>query len=109
MALFENNYRDGDFATIESRLSITEVREKMHSVCMDLQDVCKANRTSAAGGCLLWIYENTPCSMCRLYAVEMLVDMHLLPERLKEECLHDCSEDIRNLVSRINDKSGFMA
>lgn len=99
IALFENNFREGDFAYIASRLTVTQDREDMHSACSDLLDVCEKNKAPDALGCLVWIYENTPCSACRSYAVNGLIALNILPDFIKEECRYDCNDETRDAVA----------
>lgn len=50
----------------------------------------------------MWIYENSLCSCCRRDAVEILIGRGAFPSELRQECLHDCNMDIRELFMNPN-------
>ena len=47
-----------------------------------------------------WIYEQSPCSQCRLHAVEHLVSDATMPSGWVDECRWDSSAEIRACVAR---------
>lgn len=47
----------------------------------------------------LWIYEYSPCRICRLHVVEAMVKRSVLPEWVAAECRSDANEAIRQLVA----------
>jgi hypothetical protein len=46
-----------------------------------------------------WIYEHSPCSMCRASAVDWMVEHGIVPEYIREEAPYDAEPDIREAVS----------
>jgi hypothetical protein len=98
--LFTNNFQTGDYDVLFSHLRVMENRDKMHWICADIRDVCKANKSPDALACLLFAYENTHCSHCRGWVVELLLELNILPEEVKQECRYDCSPDTRAEVGK---------
>lgn len=98
--LLINNYRSGDFQLVESVLTVCEERAFNHAVGCDLIDLTQAQKSLELVNCLLWVYQNTPCTYCRREAVEILIELKQMPEALLKECLHDCSSEIRNLAAK---------
>jgi hypothetical protein len=98
LELFKHNFCAGDFDYIAARLTILSDNDIAHSACSDLLNVCETNKSPEALGCLVWIYENTPCSACRGYAVNALITLNILPSELAEECKYDCNEETREEV-----------
>jgi hypothetical protein len=52
-----------------------------------------------------WIYEHSPCSQCRLHAVEHMVSDGTMPSGWIEECRWDSNEEITRFVSLNGDDS----
>lgn len=44
------------------------------------------------------LYEKGTCSFCREYVVKRLIELNLLSEPMRLECLHDSSDEIRELA-----------
>jgi hypothetical protein len=98
IGLFEKNYQPGDYALIESALFTPEDRDVLHRIAHAILDLGEANPLSELANCLLWVYEQTPCTNCRENAVKCLIKLDCLPDSVREECRWDCSDDIRELV-----------
>ena len=98
--LFESRFESSDALVIERALNAgiidtTEAHILGSAVC----DIADAQPAPELVGCLLWVYRTTPCSNCRERAVSHLIDRRAAPDWLIEECVFDCAEDIRKLVS----------
>lgn len=100
--LLINNYITGNYKLIEPFLLISQDIHFRHDIGMDLIKIIDTQKTSELQNCALWVYENTPCAYCRQKIVEILIDLKLAPKSLLEECLNDCSSDIRELASKNN-------
>ncbi|MFI5385722.1 MAG: hypothetical protein ACHQ50_06335 [Fimbriimonadales bacterium] len=48
----------------------------------------------------IWVYETTPCSLCREGAVKRLIESGRAPEELLRECLLDCDDYTRELATK---------
>ena len=105
IGLFKVNYRSGDHRLLEALLPRLSEHEDVHWICMDILDVFGANQLPELAACLQWVYQTTPCSICRHRAVEALLEQNLLPSELLEECRYDCSEAIRQLAQASHDEA----
>lgn len=47
---------------------------------------------------LEWVIENTPCSLCRVHAMERLAKAGRLSDRYRQEAIFDSEEDVRALA-----------
>ncbi|MEW5858458.1 MAG: hypothetical protein AB1861_13925 [Cyanobacteriota bacterium] len=96
--LFIKNYQPRDCQLIESVLYASENPNMFHALGCDLVNLAKAQGSPELASCCLWVYENTPCSICRKRIVEALLELDQATESLVLECLWDCSQDIRALA-----------
>jgi len=96
--LLEKNYEVGDHELIESLTSLVPVGDHLHSFTMGVLDIYEANETQDAIRLLLFVYEHTPCSLCRERSVKQLLKQDALPDWVRNECPYDASEDVRELV-----------
>lgn len=95
--LFIKNYEPGDRHLIESVLYISENPHLWHAIGFDLVALAEAQGDPELASCL-WVYEHTPCSLCRESAVKALLERNRAPKTLLLECLWDCSKDIRAMA-----------
>jgi hypothetical protein len=97
--LLRNNFAEGDFEYIIERLHANADPDEVHRCGMDVLSICGAHERAEAADCLIWVYENTPCALCRNDAVRKLIEIDRLPRVLAEECLSDCEEETRKDVA----------
>jgi len=64
-------------------------------------DICKERASPSIAGLAEWTYKNTPCSVCRLQAVEQLLAISKLPPAWAKECCFDASRDLQALSGKI--------
>jgi len=95
VGLFVHNYRPGDHSLIEAALPQNEDIHALHSIGHDVRALAEAQGDPELAGCLLWMYEHTPCSLCRRNAVKLLIERERAPEPLLEECVWDADGDTR--------------
>lgn len=98
LRLYTKNYEPEDYQLIESVLTLSEDVDLIHAIAYDLIRFVNAQDDPQLANFLLWAYERTPCAICRKYAVEDLLKRKQAPEILLQECLWDCSEEIRDLA-----------
>lgn len=98
--LFINNYQTGDSKYIEPLLNHIKDQDVSHGVCMDLIKLFEKHQSKECINMMLWAYENTPCTHCRNWAVQQLIENDCLPEAYLNECLYDCVEDTRELAKK---------
>jgi hypothetical protein len=100
--LLAKNYRTGDAHLIERVLMTPPDREELHSLVSDLAEVIRANPVSELSRTMLFVYEESPCSLCRHEAVKALRHCASAPSWLLEEGRHDASDEIRELTAKPN-------
>lgn len=102
LGLLKRNYRAGDHRLIESSLAECEDPDEAHDICWGLRDVFdQAGRTEGTG-CMLFGYEQTPCSNCRQVFFAWLTDRGEAPAEVTAECRFDANPDIRSLAESTN-------
>ena len=89
---------EGDFLRIEESLRVTQDIHSLHSIGMGLRYLLKTHCVPESIGCLMFLYENDPCSLCRGEFVENLITLKSIPEWMRDECLLDSDPETRKLV-----------
>jgi hypothetical protein len=69
-----------------------------HDIGAGILDIAAAQPQPELSGCLVWVYENTPCAICRERSVRSLLERERASDGLLLECVWDCSEAIRTLA-----------
>ena len=98
IALLVNNFEAGDFAFCARHLKLRDDPDEVHNLVGELLDLCEANPDSDALDCLLYVYEFSPCSICRGRAVKALMDKSTAPDWVQAEAAFDANPEIRTLV-----------
>lgn len=96
--LFTASYEPGDHRALEAALPAEGSVDHLHGLSQDLLQVTQVQKSPELAGCLRWVYEHTPCSLCREEAVRELIEREQAPEDLLRECLHDVSGDTRRMA-----------
>ena len=99
VALLVNNFKAGDFARCAEHLKRLDDADKAHYLVGELLDLCEAHPGADALDCLLYVYEQSPCSNCRGRAVKALTDTNTAPAWVLAESAFDADPDTRALVS----------
>jgi hypothetical protein len=110
LALFAHNASPGDGALVAKLLATGSAGSDADAVHARVGHVL-AGRPEHLGvaewrGPLEWVYEASPCSLCRGDAVEHLVPAGLLDVARTAEARFDCREEIRALVGGTADAHG---
>ncbi len=100
LGLLIENYQPGDHQLIEPVLPEIPDAGLVHGMGFDILNIAEKNPLPELARCLLWLYEHTPCSNCRAHSVENLIELNQLPNEVRQECLSDCSERIRELAEK---------
>lgn len=74
--------------------------DEAHGVVGPLEDLVKDNGNLNDLRLPLWIYENSPCRICRFHAVEIMAERSILPRWIAEECLSDAYDDTRAIAAK---------
>jgi len=100
LEIFEKNFSDDDAKLITDAILISKLdkEEDIHHIGLHVTGLAEKNKTDKLKEVLILVYENTPCSNCRASAVETLCEIKALPSEIKDECLYDGSEEIRDLA-----------
>jgi hypothetical protein len=97
--LFNNNYAPKDVDLIVQALTrLQPSADDAHSLGLSIIELAEKYEDRRLEKAVLWAYENTPCSFCRLKAVQWLDRFQMLPEALRFECKYDAEDDIRAYV-----------
>lgn len=96
--LLVNNFEDEDWQRLETLTSQELDRETMHDVGWGFTDIFRRHPVREAIPTLLNLYEYDPCSQCRERFVECLHRLQALPDWMREECLYDANDDLRNQI-----------
>lgn len=99
LSLLERSFVTGQFGQVRSLLPVAADDDAAHRIVLDIIGICGPQLDSEAAGCLLWVYERSPCSFCRQSAVNDLIKLGRLPETLATECLDDCMSEVREAVA----------
>jgi hypothetical protein len=105
------NFQAGDAALILAALErLTINDDDAHAIASSVEEVCIENNSPNVMPLLEWIYHTNPCTICRRKAVELLLESESLSKVIAEECLHDASSRMRELVlarrKQANEKDG---
>ncbi len=98
VALLERDYQHEDGRLLESVLDVPQNEEEAHSLGSDLLRVAGERGGAELTACLLWVYERTPCTLCRQKSVQALIKWETAPKSLLAECHWDCDAETRTLA-----------
>jgi hypothetical protein len=98
VALFINNYRQGDEQRILEAMEFPDDACELHWLLMDVIEVLEKNPEADCSHLGVIAYASTPCAHCRCSAARLLHQQQAAPEWLKEECRHDSGKECRKLV-----------
>lgn len=96
--LLIENYQRGDFHIFETVLARITDLDAFHAFGIGILSVFAKHPTVEASGALNLLYERGACSHCREDCVAALLQLDALPGWMRDECRHDSSPDIRELV-----------
>lgn len=99
LALLINNYQPADEVLIMSALNhIAPDDDNAHRLGSSILGIIKSKDAPAFVEMVRWMYETTPCTICRHSAVEWLVNNGGMSPAIIAECLYDAEEDIQRLA-----------
>lgn len=93
-------YVDNPFFNLILQRLPTSDDDTAHDIGSDLLDVANDCPQLSTPALLNWIYEHTPCSICRSSAVHRLHERGLLTEQQLEECRNDADSSTRELGNK---------
>ena len=71
-----------------------------HHIVHSILDVAETENNAMPDEYLLWIYNNSMCSCCREYALDVLESRGSITFEMLMECKMDCNENIREMAKR---------
>lgn len=95
VTLLVNNFEAGDFSMCERSLAGIDDPYEAHDLVGELLDLCEAHPGDEALGCLLYVYELSPCSTCRKHAVMAMIETNTAPAWVLAESAFDAEPEIR--------------
>jgi len=99
VALLNKNFEPGDHEIVLGWFEAEQDIEIRHSFGTDLQEFWKQHPDEGSEVRMLKsLYENSPCSHCREFALERLIELNALTKEMRAECAYDANNDIRDLV-----------
>ncbi len=96
------SWTDGDIQGLSHHLTKfgALTRGELHRLCMELLTMCKEWNPDERIDMLTWVYEQSPCSMCRGGATRRLVDDQTLPAVYWQELEFDAESGNRDLFAK---------
>ena len=73
-------------------------QDDLHGLVIDLKKLAEGMPINKREPFLVWVYEHSPCSMCRGFAVEIMVNDQTLPKIYSQELPFDADSYARQLV-----------
>lgn len=105
LELLERNYIAGQYDQVRGLLPIAADDDAVHGIALDIISIGRSHLDVEAVDCLLWVYEESPCSFCRWSAVEDLIKLDRLPAQVATECLDDAMGETREAVAGLAGRS----
>lgn len=99
VAMLVENYEEGDWTYCLRYLKPSHDDVQTHQLVMALLDLFEAHSSPEAVDGLIYVYEASPCSICRSRAVRLMHHNHTLPQWMHAECAFDADADTRALVN----------
>ncbi|MBI3760018.1 MAG: hypothetical protein HY269_09765 [Deltaproteobacteria bacterium] len=99
LKLLQRNWRVDDETRILAALRPGQSARATHSLVIDLLTLVEAKPFKGCLKAMFFIYEESPCSLCRTHVIEHLLRAGVAPEWLIEEVRHDGQEQIREKLS----------
>lgn len=102
--LLIRNYQPQDEQLILSVLApLAPDQDEAHSLGSSLLNICDENAACTSLEMLKWVYDFTPCTICRYAAVKQMAGMGRVPSDIIAECLDDADEDLRDLAQELGE------
>lgn len=98
LALLHCNFLPQDLALLEPLFAAGGDRDTVHARTSDVINLLECEPRARTEKGLMFVYEATPCGICRSMAVRLMVAEHLAPAWLLAECRHDSYFGVRELV-----------
>ncbi|SEG75585.1 hypothetical protein [Paenibacillus sp. UNC499MF] len=97
LELFTLNYEENDLPLLESIAFKKHNKHSFHNMELDMVNIFENHPTASCQKIMIELYKKGFCSLCRRWAVEIMLANHMLPAALRDEIQYDCNPDIREL------------
>ncbi len=99
IAMLAQNWKSGDHDVVLRWFENEPDRGTRHTMQMALRHFWDRHPEPATEPRMLHsLYENGPCSFCREFVVQRLIDLNALSAPLRAECAYDANDEICKLV-----------
>ena len=94
------SFRPGDEAAVAAALPGVEGYDSydLHDVVLDVVNLLREHPNSAWQYHAEWVYEHSPCSMCRGTAVDWMSTNGSVPQAIREEAAYDAESVVRKVA-----------
>ena len=92
--------KDMERLAVRFALELPDDDCELHWLLMDVIKVLEKNPEADCSRLGVISYASTPCENCRFDAARLLLDQHVAPDWLVDECRYDSGEEGRALVDR---------
>ena len=100
ISMLARNWEPGDHAIALGWFEQERDRDVRHWTGMGLRKFWESHPEPATEPRMLCsLYEKGPCSCCREFVVDRLIELKALSEPMRAECAHDANDEIRKLVA----------
>jgi hypothetical protein len=99
ISLLINNFQPGDFAMIAGYLDVIADEDEIHRIIGQILDLYDGHPSFESINCLFFVYEHSPCSLCRFRAFKALLECCVAPVWIIEEAISDVDPKTRTLAS----------
>jgi hypothetical protein len=101
ISMLSQNWKPGDHEIALRWFEEEEDRDARHRLGIDLRNFWERHPDPATEvNMLLTLYEKGPCSRCREFVLDRLIELGALPDAIRAECTEDANEDIRKLMAK---------
>lgn len=95
VTLLRKQLSPGDDELILARLQSLSLSDfEMHRFSCEVVDICAEGDRGAAATLSTWVYETTPCSVCRKQSVDRLLELGRVDAGVANECAFDANPKI---------------
>jgi hypothetical protein len=95
LELLKSSYLPGDHTVIRAALFLAEDVDDLHGLVSGLVDLCSCAREPDTIDLMMFVYEYSPCGICRARVVDTMRDLKILPDWVAVECQFDAMESLR--------------
>jgi hypothetical protein len=99
ITMLDRNWEPNDHGIVLNWFEGEADRDTRHGMQRALKAFWENHPEPAIEARMLYsLYEKGTCSFCREYVVRRLIELELLSDSLRAECLHDANDEVRELV-----------